>query len=74
MYRALLVIKGLIPKGHQKADERRRFTKCLTSISAVALTREPTVVVRLSTDALPPKVRTADERIVENIELGNRFS
>ena len=74
MYRALLVIEGLKTREYQKADDRRRFTKCLTSVSAVALMSEPVVVVRPSTDVLPPKERTADKRIVENIELGNRFS
>ena len=67
MYRALLVIEGLIPKGHQKADDRRRRIKCLTSASAVALMREPVVVVRLSTDVLPPNERVEGVRIVRNI-------
>jgi len=35
---------------------------------------EPVVVVRPSTDVLPPNERVEGVRVVRNIELGNRFS
>ena len=69
MHPALLVIEGLKTREYQKADDRRRFTKCLTSVSAVALTREPVVVVLPSTDVLPPNERVIGERVVRNIGI-----